>query len=306
MNNLAFKASLLPLYVCLVFLYSPHALAKEFSHSEQGSVVSKSTPHGAYLQYVPKRLSNDFNIVVLVHGSIKETEDPLNAARLHLQRWTTTADKQNCILLAPAFNQENFGGHKGPGGGYRGLFGREVGADEFINEIVSLYQSDTNQQFYLYGHSAGGQLVSRYLIMHPEKIKGAVISAAATFAFPDPNEKWTNGMLPLKRTMRWSKNGQEQKIDIRPIPDNWLKASQLPVTVIVGKKDTATIKNIPGQKGSNHVERARHWVDDMNTLAFRHNKQGTIKLITVKNAGHSSRQLTPASIKALLGTYVSK
>ncbi len=101
------------------------------------------------------------------------------------------------ILIAPAFAQSNFGPRRGPGGGYRGLFGREISADRFVNLIVDNYQTllrGVERRIYLYGHSAGGQFVSRYTLMHPDKIVAAVISAAGTFAFPNPNVKWTNAL----------------------------------------------------------------------------------------------------------------
>ena len=37
-------------------------------------------------------------------------------------------------------------------------------------------------KFMLYGHSAGGQFVSRYVVKHPDRIIAAVISAAGSFA----------------------------------------------------------------------------------------------------------------------------
>ena len=69
------------------------------------------------------------------------------------------------------------------------MFGRLVGADEFVNEILTDYKnqfSDFDGRIYLYGHSAGGQFVSRYIVRHPAKVIAAVISAAGTYAFPDP------------------------------------------------------------------------------------------------------------------------
>ena len=101
----------------------------------------------------------------------------------------------------------------GRGAGIEVCLGERFGADEFVNLIVDSYGElapRTNGQFYLYGHSAGGQFVSRYAVMHPERLLGSVISAAGTFAFPNPNVPWTNGMGRLQRKMQWSGSDRVQ------------------------------------------------------------------------------------------------
>jgi pimeloyl-ACP methyl ester carboxylesterase len=265
-----------------------------------GRVLRKSLECGDYVQYTPR--SGPQSTLVIVHGSLGQDEAALDVAERFIERWTDVAERQRVLLLAPAFDQENFGGRAGPGGGYRGLFGRHIGADQFVNRIVAAAREripSLPEQLYLYGHSAGGQFVSRYVVKHPSRIKAAVISAAGTFAFPDPKVPWTDGMAPLRRQMRWREGDPWQQIDIKPDPDGWLTAATLPITVVVGAKDNTQLKPIPGQRGHTPVERAREWVQAMNALADRHKKTGRVSLIVVKNVGHNSAALTPHCKKAL-------
>ena len=271
---------------------------------EKGRVVGKATAHGEYRQYVPRSVGPQFGTAVLVHGMLGRNEEAGEVAERFIRRWIPAAERRGIILLAPAFDQENFGGHRGPGGGYRGLFGREIGADEFVNEIVDRYKQVSGKydgRFYLYGHSAGGQFVSRYVVRHPERVVAAVISAAGTYAFPNPEVPWTNGMAPLVRSMQWHGTDDVQHIDIQPDPQGWVKAATLPIVVVVGSHDVEALKGIAGQKGGTRLERARHWVQDMNESARRHDQEGRVRLVVVTGPGHNSAQLTPTCVQHLFG-----
>ena len=291
---------------CLVLCGATWAGPPEFrvGEDEKGRVVCKATAHGEYVQYVPRSVTPQFRMAVLVHGMLGRDEDAGEVAERFIRRWIPAGERLGIILLAPAFDQRNFGGYRGPGGGYRGLFGREIGADEFVNEIVDQYKALSPKydgRFYLYGHSAGGQFVSRYVVRHPQRIIAAVISAAGTYAFPNPDVPWADGMAPLVRSMRWEGGDEMQHIDIQPDPQGWIKAAALPITVVVGSQDTEALKGIGGQKGGTRLERARHWVQDMNRLAQRLDKTGRGRLVVVDGAAHSSAQLTPTCVQHLFG-----
>jgi len=280
---------------------TPKQPLRDAASIDTGAIQELAHEHGSYLRYVPEGRPNA--LLVIVHGTIGQDEPALRAAESFCTRWTDLADQHQIVLLAPAFDQENFGGHAGPGGGYRGLFGRDVGADVFVNAIVD----DTRdalpalpEKFGLYGHSAGGQFVSRYLVMHPERVAAAVISAAGTFAFPDPDVAWTNGMKPLRRRIRWSDDEPWRTIEIIPDPDGWVKASQIPITVVVGEEDTDEIKAIAGNPGRSHVERAKAWVRAMNTLARDHNQTSRVQFVQVPGVGHNSAKLTPICQRAIV------
>ena|GEM_PF-4858044 len=269
---------------------------------EAGKVQKKRTRHGRYVQYIPRTLKEPVKILVVVHGTPGRDETALEVAENFLTNFIPAAKRKGVVLLAPAFDQRNFGGVAGPGGGYRGLFGREIRADEFLNEILARYMTtfpSYDGTIYLYGHSAGGQFVSRYAVMHPEKLKAAVISAAGSYAFPNPEVPWADGMQPLRRAMAWDGDVKPRFVDIRPEPNGWLEASQLPITVLVGDADETRMSQSPMQKGTDMVTRARSWVEEMNALAELHEKVGRVRLVVVPSVGHNSAQLSAEGIRCL-------
>lgn len=264
------------------------------SENEKAKVIKKDLPYGSYLQYIPKSFKprRKTRVAVLVHGMLAKNGGGLRTADTFIKRWIPTAEKKRLILIAPIFDKD-FGGKAGPGGGYRGLFGRKIDADDFLNLIVDRYKyffPSFEGRFYLYGHSAGAQFVSRYVVKHPQRIISAVISAAGHLPFPDPNVPWADGMARLKRKMTWGGPEPVREIDFQPNPQGWLIASQLPITLVVGALDTSE---------KSHVETARQWYKAMNKLARQHEKSGKVKLRVVPKVGHNSLKLTPFCIKAL-------
>jgi len=269
-----------------------------------GKVLRLGTRHGRYVQYVPRTLKEPVAVLVLVHGTPGSKETALEVAESFVAGFISCAKRKGLILVAPAFDQRNFGGRSGPGGGYRGLFGREICADEFVNEIVARYEAEFptfDGSFYLYGHSAGGQFVSRYAVLHPGRLRAAVISAAGSYAFPNPQAAWADGMQPLQRTMAWDGDVESKAVDVHPEPAGWLEAAQLAITVLVGDGDDTEMFQSPTQKGTSMKDRARCWVEEMNALAESRKKVGRVRLVIVPGAGHDSREILPKGITALFG-----
>jgi hypothetical protein len=270
----------------------------QISRDQAGQVLTRSSDWGDYCVYAPKR-GKPVEILVVVHGSLGENQKAIDNATTYINRWTTFADQHRLLVLAPAFDRENY---QRAYGGYRGLFGRKVGADEFVNNLVDAYRTPMNKKdprFLLYGHSAGGQFVCRYCLMHPDRVRKAVLSAPGRYAFPDLDAPWPYGMGPFKRTLNWG-NGDKRDIDITPDPNNWVKAATLPIAVLVGDRDTEPQPARPGHRGKTRIDLAQNWVNDMQALAKAHKQTPRIRFALIKGPGHSSKALTPACQRTLL------
>jgi pimeloyl-ACP methyl ester carboxylesterase len=264
----------------------------------RGAVVQRTIPYGDYVEYVPRRTVTA--VLVLAHGSVEEEQsgaDLHNLAEGFVRRWTTFAEEHGLIVVAPVFGHA-FGSWIGepgiPLGGYRGLEGKEIGADEFVERIVDAYASRAGgERFYLYGHSAGGQFAGRYAVRHPDRLKALVLSAPGRYAFPDPNAPWPYGQR--ETTVRTGPTSALRVI--HPDPDSWRKAAALPITVVVGTADTEPQPPRRDHPGTTRMDYARHWVDAMARIAPE--GRSRIRLIAVPGVGHSSSGLTPACQKAL-------
>lgn len=280
------------------------AVVSQTGKAALGQIRLTSYAHGKYLCYLPSTLTADSDILVLVHGTPGDQEKAETTARYYVENWIEFSEQHDLILIAPAFDQTNFSSKDGEQalGGYRGLFGRHIGADEFTLNIVQDIQNRyglTGGRFYLYGHSAGGQFVARFIVTHPEQVKGAVITAAAIYPQPNPDIAWPYGLGPLDTTLAWHKPEAVRPVEVTPDRATWLEAMTLPVTVIVGLNDLEQQPDRTGQKGNNRVVIARNWVQDMNVFAAQQGVESRLRLWLIPKLGHSSFGLLPHSQAAL-------
>ena len=272
---------------------------------EPGLLAEAEDTFGTFYTYVPTTVPEKPEILVLVHGTPQEGETAESSAEFLATAWIDFAEKQGLLLITPTFNQEDFSSRLGDHArsGYRGLFGREVGADEWVLRLVGAYREafgSADEQFYLYGHSAGGQFTGRFLVTHPEALKAAVITSAATYPQPTTEVAWPFGRGELHADVEWDPETVQQ-VDVVPDKETWLAATQVPLTVIVGLNDTGELPEslIPGQKGTNRYVIARNWVQDMAAFAAANGLESRFRLELVPGIGHSMTGLLPYSQEAL-------
>ena len=278
-----------------VFLLATNASSQDY-WAAKGRVKKVSISSGDYYQYIPNSANPDSKILVIVHGSLSKSEPAIALAEKFIRRWISISEQQKVILVSPAFTARDYQSY----GGYRGLFGRNVGADIFVQQIVRRYSSSgALPKFYLYGHSAGGQFVIRYLVKHPENLIAAVASAPGRYAFPDTKAPWPYGMSRLKRNIVYENPNETQQVDIVPDPSGWLNASKVPLSIIVGAKDTQTQPSRPGHVGKTRIDLAKNWVESMRALATRKGITNRFNVKIIPGIGHSSAKLTPHCAKTL-------
>ena len=270
---------------------------------ESGQVTQVDDVFGTFYVYVPTSMPKQQQILVLVHGTPAKEESAEETAHYYIVNWVDFAEEHGYLLIVPAFNQENFSSRYGDIAlsGYRGLFGREINADEWVLRLVRAYQqafAAPEEQFYLYGHSAGGQFVARFLVTHADAIKRAVISSAATYPQPTTGVAWPFGMGELHADIEWDA-ATSKHVDIIPDKQVWLAATQVPLTVLVGLNDTDELSGYPGQKGKNRFTIGHNWVKDMVAFAQENGLESRFKTEIIPGKGHSMSGLIPYSQQAL-------
>jgi pimeloyl-ACP methyl ester carboxylesterase len=270
-----------------------------------GETVTVEDVYGVFFVYAPTSMPSKPDLLVLIHGTPGENLSAEETARYYIEHWIDFAEEEGVLLIAPAFDHENFSSRKGEIEdkltGYRGLFGREIGGDEWVLRIVDAYQQTllkSQDKFWLYGHSAGGQFVGRFLMTHPERVEKAVITAAATYPQPDPDIAWPFGMGELHTEIEWDERTIRRE-DIIPDKQNWLEATQVPLTVLVGLNDIVEQPQRPGQRGTNRVTIARNWVQSMKSFARENGLECGYEIHYIAGKGHSMYGLVEFSQEAM-------
>lgn len=271
-----------------------------------GEISAFQDNYGPYFLYRPTELSSPPQTLVIIHGTPAKDLSAGETAFYYAENWAPFAEEKGWLMLVPAFNQADFSSRKGEITdaltGYRGLFGREIGADEWIMRLLGLGWEALDlpeAPILLYGHSAGGQFVGRFLVTHPELVERAVISAAVTYPQPDPAVSWPYGMGPLSSEIVW-KDGTTAQVEIIQDPDKWLAATQVDLKVIVGLNDLEPQLYRPGQDGRVRLTIGQNWVDAMRDFAVDHGLISRISFEAIPGKGHSMLGLLPYCQAALI------
>jgi pimeloyl-ACP methyl ester carboxylesterase len=273
-----------------------------WSLSAREQVATLETEFGPVAYFAPQ---DPRRVVVLAHGYPWPDGwlfGPflLYYARGAVRRWSEFAKANSAILLSPAFGAGGFGG-------YREMFGVEIDADGFVNRLVDFSAKpligNFDGRFALHGHSAGGQFAARYLVTHPDRLLQAVLSAPSTYPFPDPEIAWPNGMGTVTRG---AESGPRRGKAFTPDPRGWLRAAtETPVTVLVGSRDTTTRPASPGEPGTTRLARATAWVQAMTQIALSNGKAATIKLEIAPGLGHDEAAMAIPAQRILADSFAT-
>lgn len=270
------------------------------SLSLNAEVIQNRSYEGDHFVYVPDKTPK--NILVIAHGMLSKDDSASDVAKKYISRWVKYADKHGLLLIAPVFDTPRFGNLGGGYGGFRNLFGKYIPADEFVNKLVSRYSFKTSsgsKRFYLYGHSAGGQFVNRYVVSHPNNIIHAIVSAAGRYSYPTTSSKWPYGAGNLSKTLKW-KDGSKNRVSITKSLNNYALAAKK-VSIVIGSKDIKSQPKRPAHSGNTRIEIARSWAREMNQNAKRYGVNATVNVNVIQGISHSSSALTPYCANVLFG-----
>ena len=306
MDNAFSKSASIVLALGLVCLFRPACndliAQDDIDKVKLNRVIEQKNEHGVYHVYVPSRQPK--RVLVVVHGTPGKSEDITALSKKFIERWTKFAERKNLLLISPAFDRENFGADPDTGfgyGGYRGLFGRKIGADEFIINLIEQYQQRCQIQdgrFLLYGHSAGGQFTIRFTVRHPDRIAAAVACAPGRFAYPASDVPWPYGMGEFKRTIRWDAQTQVAT-NLKPDQQGWVQAARLPLAIVYGEQDTKQQPNRPAHTGNTRISFAQGWIAAMKKI-LTEPEESPISLTLIPGIGHDSAKLTKPCQKAFV------
>jgi pimeloyl-ACP methyl ester carboxylesterase len=268
--------------------------------STRAQVAVLGTEFGPVVYFVPR---DPRRVVVLAHGYPWPDGwlfGPLllEYVRRAARRWVSFAQANAALILAPAMGAGDFAG-------YREMVGHRIDASDYVNTLVDRAAKplipDFDGRFALHGHSAGGQFAARYLVVHPARLTQAILSAASSYPFPDSSIAWPDGMAP---SVRGRSSGRRAGNLFAADPGGWLQAaSQVPVTVLVGSRDTQPRPSSRTQPGRTRIDRAKAWVNAMKRLAESNGKTATVKLLIAPGLDHDEAAMASPAQRILSGEY---
>ncbi len=285
--------------ILLVLLCIECTAQERIPRGDFGKLTLKEFEGVSYWQYVPR--TRAIRTLFLAHGSTSDPQrDLVQSTKRFAENWIPFATSLKVIVIAPVFDVENFASSqtgKYGLGGYRGLFGRHIDADDLVTKLSEKYSAFTtarDKRILLAGHSAGGQFTCRFLVRHPNHIAAAVVGSAGRFSYPNESARWPYGAGANQGTIQWGET-ETKDINVQPNLDTWAEAATLPVFAVVGADDVEPQPKRPGHRGSTRVELAQSWVEDMNKLAAERGTTGNVKAVVVPGVGHNGADLAKAA-----------
>jgi predicted esterase len=236
--------------------------------------------------YKPESWKDKNKIVFVMHGGGRNADDYLNA-------WIELADKNKLLIVAPEFKNKfsTYTTNDYQEGNLFTFFGTKNPKREWIYTVVEntfdhikSVNSITNEQYDIFGHSAGGQFVHRMVMLMPESRIGTAISANSGF-YSLPNEK-----------LEFPYGIQNTGIDLQ-------KPYNKRLIILLGELDndpslgTFRTTNLAMEQGAYRLERGAHFYKANKELKNKNNWEFNWKIDTIKNVGHDYKKMSKNAIE---------
>jgi poly(3-hydroxybutyrate) depolymerase len=226
-------------------------------------------------------------ILVVLHGYMRN-------ARTYRDDWAAHAERLGALLAVPEFDQRAFPGPRAYEVGNMRTADRRAFRDERlwafavverVFEGVRALVSSTRTGYWLYGHSAGGQLVHRMALLAPEvRFEVAIAANAGAYTLPRRGERFPYGL------------------DGAPVGETVLeRAFARRLVVMLGGRDTDTghrvlLRSAEAQRqGPHRFARGLTFFDEARHVAEAAGLPFDWRLVRVPDAGHSNRAMAVAA-----------
>lgn len=221
-----------------------------------------------YKVYVPSGYTREreWPLVISVHGTDGHA-DPYE------KMWRNDAEKYGFVVLAPYFDTPTFPF-------YDLLQLDDVRSDLRLLDIVTVLDgllSLSSEKFYLFGHSKGGQFVTRFVYMHPNRIMKAAACGSGNYILPSEDEYFPNGVRrhPFMRA--------SERFDMEAVLN-------VPLAVVLGARE---------------LDRRKKQAEDFMRVTNEYSAGKRIRhrtqMIRVPRAGHSGTSNQPYASEFFFG-----
>lgn len=231
--------------------------------------------------YKPESWNDKDKIVFVMHGGGRNADDYLNA-------WVELANKNNLLIIAPEFENKfsKYTTNDYQEGNLFTFFGTKNPKSEWAYTVVEnifdhikSVNNITNEQYDIFGHSAGAQFVHRMVMLMPESRIGTAIAANAGFySLPNQNLEFPYG---IKNT----------ETDLQ-------KSYKKRLVILLGELDndpslgTFRTTDLAMEQGAHRLERGTTFFIVNKELTSKNNWTFNWEMDTVKNVGHDYKKMS--------------
>jgi poly(3-hydroxybutyrate) depolymerase len=268
-----------------------------------GSAVSTFEVAGVEIEvhsYKPARYGGA-GLLLVLHGLSRNAEDYRDYA-------IPLAERHGLLVLAPRFDRERFTSWRYQHGGIArarpGGEGATLAVEpearwtaRIVLDVIAqarAREGDPELPYYLIGHSAGGQALSRLAAFAPNSARRIVIANPSSYVWPGRELAFPDGFGGLPPSL-----SDDEAIR------HYLAQ---PVTIFLGQSDVerdARLSTRPGaeQQGENRYQRGVNVFRAAEALARERGWRFEWRLVEVPGVGHSARRMFahPLASAALLG-----
>ncbi len=228
-------------------------------------------------------------ILFVMHGTLRN-------GQTYRDNWVDHAKAKHALLVVPEFDRTSYPGTTYTDGNTLDRSGQPIDPSRWVFATVEHLFDEVKRRagngsptYLLYGHSAGGQVVERFVLLMPAaRYSRAVAANPGWYTLPDQDKPFPAG---LGRT---------------PTTDDVLaKILRRDVVVMLGERDTnpddADLNRSPPAmaEGPYRFARGQFFWMDLQTVATRLHVPVAWRLKTVPRAGHSDAQMSRPAVDLL-------
>lgn len=219
------------------------------------------------------------SLLLVSHGENRKAGNYRDAA-------ASIADRLCMIVVAPLFEKRDFPGWKYQRGGIvhkRAVLNRREWTGNIVTDLADWVRREEqrNVDYYLLGHSAGGQFLSRVAAFVPTDAKRIVIANPSTYVFPNLAIEAPYGLGGVYA-------GARAESELR-------RYLEQPVTIFLGTADTSDKNRNDSAEaeaqGATRYERGRNVYRAAEQFALSHGWKFNWRLVEAPGIGHNAKDM---------------
>ena len=258
-----------------------------FVYTDEACNVGKRVPVHSWR---PEIVAATTPILFVMHGTVRNAD-------AYRDSWIPIAERRGLILLAPEFDVRQYPAPYGYHlGGVFASFAKANPREEWsfsmierIFDHVKRETGNTSETYMIYGHSAGGQFVHRFVLFMPRARYSVALPAnSGWYTFPDPDIMFPQGMGMIPDATGLVRSAlQRHVIVLAGTADNDPNHAQLRTGPLVDFQ------------GPHRFARARNFFEAGREEAKQLGVPFGWKFVEVPGVAHSNRGMSRGAEKAL-------